>query len=47
MTMMTDGFDALFSNHSKVLEKLRERGMQWVERSTGLKSLFVENAVGV
>jgi 2-octaprenyl-6-methoxyphenol hydroxylase len=47
MTMMTDGFDALFSNHSKILEKLRESGLQWVERSTGLKSLFVENAVGV
>ncbi len=47
MTMMTDGFDALFSNRSKILEKLRERGVQWVERSTGLKSLFVENAVGI
>jgi len=47
MTMMTDTFDALFSNHSKVLGALREQGLKWVERSMGLKSLFIENAVGI
>ncbi len=46
MTVMTDAFDALFSNQSKTLEKVREYGMKMVSKNQGLQSLFKENAMG-
>ena len=47
MILMTDTFDALFSNNSKVLKKLRENGLKIVEQSIGLRKLFSENAMGM
>ena len=47
MLAMTDAFDGVFSNHSKVLSFLRERGVRQVERSMGLKKLLTDNATGM
>jgi 2-octaprenyl-6-methoxyphenol hydroxylase len=46
MSTMTDGLNRLFSNESLPLRVLRDLGLGMVDRTPGLKRLFIEGASG-
>ena len=46
MVAATDGLNALFSNHSKILKTVRNSGLAVVEKLPALKKFFIKNAGG-
>jgi 2-octaprenyl-6-methoxyphenol hydroxylase len=46
MSTITDGLNRLFSNESLPLRVLRDLGLGMVDRTPGLKRLFIEGASG-
>jgi 2-octaprenyl-6-methoxyphenol hydroxylase len=46
MTGMTDALNGLFSNESLPLRVVRDLGLGLVDRTPGLKRMFVEGASG-
>jgi 2-octaprenyl-6-methoxyphenol hydroxylase len=46
MTAITDALNGLFSNESLQLRVLRDLGLGLVDRTPGLKRIFIEGASG-
>jgi 2-octaprenyl-6-methoxyphenol hydroxylase len=46
MSMITDALNRLFSNEGLSLRVLRDLGLGMVDRTPGLKRLFIEGASG-